>query len=117
MSRIAASARKVREFAPQTKSVNLPTLSRTLQQILEAGPQAEDFLIQRMLDELENYYINFPTELLSFEALLWSYQAEAMVWYHGSYILLCKSTTTNISHRASDKGHRWRRRFGQPHFQ
>ncbi|KAF5228926.1 hypothetical protein FAUST_10725 [Fusarium austroamericanum] len=41
----------------------------------------------RVRDALELYYLSFPTSLLEYESLKYTYQAEAMVWFHGIFIL------------------------------
>jgi hypothetical protein len=46
----------------------------------------------RIRDRLELYHIDFPTSLLSFEALTRAYQAECMIWMHGISILTCMLT-------------------------
>lgn len=40
---------------------------------------------------LEDYFFNFPPTLLRFEDLVNAYQAEAMVWMHGLFTLICTS--------------------------
>lgn len=42
-------------------------------------------------EELEDYYIRFPVNLLKFDDLEFPYQAEAMIWMHGLFIVLCES--------------------------
>ncbi|KAJ9418962.1 hypothetical protein FOXG_17213 [Fusarium oxysporum f. sp. lycopersici 4287] len=39
-------------------------------------------------DDIEEYYIVFPSELLRFNDLKFLYQAEAMTWMHGLFIIL-----------------------------
>ena len=43
-------------------------------------------------NKLENYFFNFPEELLMFSNVSKSYQFEAMIWMHGLFIILCEET-------------------------
>lgn len=47
--------------------------------------------MNQCIDELEEYFLNFPTQLLAYSSLNFAYEAEAMVWFHGIYIVLCRS--------------------------
>jgi len=40
-------------------------------------------------DNLEVYFLQFPVSLLEYRSLKYAYQAEAMVWFHGIYMLTC----------------------------
>lgn len=41
-------------------------------------------------DDIEEFYILFPPQLLKFDDLSFLYQAEAMLWMHGLFIILCE---------------------------
>jgi hypothetical protein len=43
------------------------------------------------IHELEDYFLNFPTDVLNYDSLNFTYEAEAMIWFHGIYIVQCKS--------------------------
>jgi hypothetical protein len=45
-------------------------------------------------NDLEDYFLNFPTEVLGYESLGSAYEAEAMLWFHGIYIILCRVLPT-----------------------
>ncbi|KAH7218887.1 hypothetical protein DER44DRAFT_61275 [Fusarium oxysporum] len=45
--------------------------------------------LDEIRDELEAYFIRFPTTLLEYECLEHAYQAEAMIWFHGIFMLTC----------------------------
>lgn len=63
-------------------------LSRVCQ--LPTGSVVHDEVNQIHLD-LEDYYLSFPSHLLEFSSLTHSYQAEAMIWLHGIFIISCMS--------------------------
>jgi hypothetical protein len=66
----------------------LSLLSRVCQ--LPSGSMAHDQVHQIHLD-LEDYYLSFPSHLLEFSSLTHPYQAEAMIWLHGIFIISCMS--------------------------
>jgi hypothetical protein len=45
--------------------------------------------LDEILDELEAYFIRFPTTLLEYKCLEHAYQTEAMIWFHGIFMLTC----------------------------
>lgn len=49
-------------------------------------------------NDLCYYFFRFPPSLLRFDDLTYAYEAEAMVWMHGLFILLCtKYSTSKLS--------------------
>lgn len=44
---------------------------------------------------LEDFYLNLPADFLHFDSVQKAYQAEAMIWIHGIFILSCKRTGRN----------------------
>lgn len=40
-------------------------------------------------DDLEQYYLCLPEDLLSFNNIVEIHEAETMIWFHGTYILTC----------------------------
>ena len=46
--------------------------------------------MSQCINELEEYFLNFPTDLLDYASLNFAYEAEAMVWFHGIYIVQCR---------------------------
>lgn len=43
------------------------------------------------MEELERYQLEFPPGLLPFRDIKLLYQVEAMVWFHGIFLILCKA--------------------------
>ncbi|KAF4956242.1 hypothetical protein FSARC_11641 [Fusarium sarcochroum] len=60
-------------------------LLRLLQTIL-SSPRDIDSM-DGIRDSLEQYYLNFPPDLLEFSSIKFMYQLEAMIWFHGIFIL------------------------------
>ncbi|KAF5705231.1 xylanolytic transcriptional activator xlnR [Fusarium globosum] len=63
--------------------------------------------LDEIRDELEAYFIRFPTTLLEYECLEHAYQAEAMIWFHGIFMLtfflvLTSSVVTCLALREFD---------------
>ena len=53
-------------------------------------PEPATRLWMSAYEELEDFYIRFPVHLLKFDDLEFPYQAEAMVWMHGMFMMLCE---------------------------
>ncbi|KAL5616572.1 hypothetical protein FOBRF1_005320 [Fusarium oxysporum] len=72
---------------------NLPTdffslfmpLVQPLQKVTTSSHDSS--ALDEIRDELEAYFIRFPTTLLEYECLEHAYQAEAMIWFHGIFML------------------------------
>lgn len=47
---------------------------------------------------LRQYYYDFPSSQLRFASLRYPYEAEAMVWLHGVFILTCMIAFLNKCH-------------------
>ncbi|CVK83939.1 uncharacterized protein FMAN_01185 [Fusarium mangiferae] len=74
---------------------NMPTdffslfmpLVQPLQRVITSSHDSS--ALDEIRDELEAYFIRFPTTLLEYECLEHAYQAEAMIWFHGIFMLTC----------------------------
>ncbi|KAM5342007.1 hypothetical protein ACJ41O_015038 [Fusarium nematophilum] len=73
--------------SPQTYLETLTALTRAIDLVLQA-PQRGSRAWREAYDGLENFYIAFPPSLLRFSDLKFLYQAEAMIWMHGLFIVL-----------------------------
>ncbi|UPL02496.1 hypothetical protein LCI18_013430 [Fusarium solani-melongenae] len=56
-----------------------------LQNVLSSARDLES--MKRIRDSLELFYLDFPPELLEFSSAKSPYQIEAMIWFHGIFIL------------------------------
>lgn len=61
----------------------------------------EDTAADEFRRRLEQQYLDFPTSLLKFESAVHAYQAEAMVWLHGIFIVSCMIANRNLLHQSS----------------
>ncbi|KAF5654324.1 xylanolytic transcriptional activator xlnR [Fusarium sp. NRRL 25303] len=92
---------------------NMPTdffslfmpLVQPLQKVITSSHDSS--ALDEIRDELEAYFIRFPTTLLEYECLEHAYQAEAMIWFHGIFMLtfflvLTSSVVTCLALREVD---------------
>lgn len=54
--------------------------------------------MKRIRDSLELFYLDFPPELLEFSSAKSPYQIEAMIWFHGIFILTCECSCGSFFH-------------------
>jgi hypothetical protein len=66
---------------------------RILRDILECSSPTSE-LVSAIEYRLEIYFYNLPPSLLKFSNLAHVYQSEAMIWFHGLYMILCKPLET-----------------------
>ncbi|KAF2009031.1 hypothetical protein BU24DRAFT_455947, partial [Aaosphaeria arxii CBS 175.79] len=60
-------------------------LARLLRKALQNEKDEE--LNNELRRRLEQFYLDFPSSLVALDAVTYPYQAEAMIWFHGVYML------------------------------
>jgi hypothetical protein len=70
-------------------SLYLHALSRLLRKACEVQSCNTDQDAYHIRTELEDYYLSFPPHLLEFTSLTCAFQAEAMIWLHGIFLITC----------------------------
>ncbi|KAM5350943.1 hypothetical protein ACJ41O_003666 [Fusarium nematophilum] len=61
---------------------------RALLKAAMSSPRQGDIAHNHVAHGLEDYFINFPTSIMEFSAISLPWQLEAMIWFHGIYLLL-----------------------------
>lgn len=64
--------------------------SSVLRAVLDERVCSTPSMTTASLRVLEDYYIWFPTQLLDMKKIRRSYEAEAMIWFHGLHLMICK---------------------------
>lgn len=63
-------------------------------------PQPNSPESQQALEDLERYYLEFPLILISYNEIRLLHQVEAMIWFHGIFLLLGISQNLAFLHWA-----------------